>query len=49
LYDFAVLTSTTDERLMNLESRLDVIGVSYENGLGVSKIFLESIGREKKP
>ena len=49
LYDFAVLTSTTDERLMNLESRLDVIGVSYENGLRVSKIFLESIGREKKP
>jgi len=49
LYDFAVLTSTTDERLMNLESRLDIIGVSYENGLRVSKIFLESIGREKKP
>ena len=49
LYDFSVLTSTTDERLMNLESRLDVNGISYENGLRVSKIFLESIGREKKP
>lgn len=49
LYDFAVLTSTTDERLMNLESRLDVMGISYENGLRVSEIFLESIGREKKP
>lgn len=49
LYDFKVLTSTTDESLMNLESRLDIMGVSYENGLRVSQIFLESIGREKKP
>lgn len=49
LYDFAVLTSTTDESLMNLQSRLDIKGVSYENGLRVSRIFLESIGREKKP
>lgn len=49
LYDFAVLTDTTDEPLMNLESRLDVRGVSYENGLRLSRIFLEGISREKKP
>jgi S1-C subfamily serine protease len=49
LYDFAVLTSTTDDSLMNLQSRLDIKGVSYENGLRVSRIFLESISREKKP
>jgi hypothetical protein len=48
LYDFSLLTATTDENLMNLQSRLDITGVSYENGLRVSRIFLESIGREKK-
>jgi serine protease Do len=49
LYDFAVLTDSTDADLKNLQSRLDIKGVSYENGLRVSRIFLESIGREKKP
>lgn len=49
LYDFSVLTATTDENLMNLQSRLDVNGVSYENGLRISRMFLESIGREKRP
>jgi len=49
LYDFAILTDTTDEPLMNLESRLDVKGVSYDNGLRISRLFIEAIGREKKP
>ena len=49
LYDFAVLTATTDEDLMNLQSRMDIKGVSYENGLRVSRKFIESIGREKNP
>lgn len=49
LYDFSLLTATTDEPLMNLQSRMDIRGVSYENGLRVSRSFLESIGREKKP
>jgi S1-C subfamily serine protease len=49
LYDFAVLSATTGENLMNLQSRLDIKGVSYQNGLRVSQMFLESIGREKKP
>jgi len=49
LYDFSLLADTTDEPLMNLESRLDAHGVSYENGLRLSRIFLEGIGREKKP
>lgn len=49
IYDFAILTSTTDESLMNLQSRLDIKGVSYENGLRVSRIFIESIGRERTP
>jgi hypothetical protein len=49
LYDFSLLTTTTDENLMNLQSRMDLNGVSYENGLRVSRKFLESIGRGKKP
>ncbi|NVN92780.1 MAG: trypsin-like peptidase domain-containing protein [Desulfuromonadales bacterium] len=49
LYDFALVTNTSDENLVNLQSRLDIKGVSYENGLRVSRLFLESIGRVKKP
>jgi S1-C subfamily serine protease len=47
LYDFALVTVTTGEKLTNLQSRLDIKGVSYENGLRISRAFLESIGREK--
>ena len=49
LYDFAVLTAATDEKVMNLQSRLDISGVSYQNGLRVSRSFLEAIGQEQKP
>jgi len=48
LYDFALLTSSTDEGRMNLQSRLDARGVSYENGLRASRAFLESLAREGK-
>ncbi|MFO7570835.1 MAG: serine protease [Smithellaceae bacterium] len=49
LYDFTALAVSTDESLMNLQSRLDIKGVSYENGMKVSRLFLESIRREEKP
>ncbi|WP_426338820.1 S1 family peptidase [Pseudoduganella sp. S-14] len=45
LYDFALLTSSTDEGKMNLQSRLDARGVSYENGQRASRAFLESLAR----
>lgn len=45
LYDFALLTATTDASLSNLQSRLDANGVSYENGLRISRTFLNSIAR----
>jgi serine protease Do len=48
LYDFALLTSSTDEGKMNLQSRLDARGVSYENGLRASRAFLESLSRGSK-
>jgi S1-C subfamily serine protease len=43
LYDFALLTATTDQGLMSLQSRLDAHGVSYENGLRLSRVFLDSL------
>ena len=49
LYDFSVLTASTNEDLAELQSRLDLRGVSYENGLRFSRRFLESLDREKKP
>jgi S1-C subfamily serine protease len=47
LYDFSLLTATTGESLMSLQSRLNARGVSYENGLRLSKAFLDAISEEK--
>lgn len=49
LYDFSLLTASTDEGLMNLQSRLDASGVSYENGMRMSRIFLEALTRGTAP
>ncbi|WEF33664.1 S1 family peptidase [Pseudoduganella chitinolytica] len=46
LYDFTVLTASTDDALMNLQSRLDVRGVSYDNGMRSARAFLQALGRE---
>jgi len=43
LYDFALLTATTDQGLMSLQSRLDARGVSYDNGLRLARVFLDSL------
>jgi len=49
LYDFALLTATTDQGLMSLQSRLDARGVSYDNGLRLSRVFLDAIALEPRP
>ncbi len=49
LYDFALLTATTDQGLMNLQSRLDARGVSYDNGMRLSRVFLEAISLAPAP
>lgn len=49
LYDFALLTASADENRMSLQSRIDVDGVSYENGLRIARVFLDAAGRESKP
>ena len=48
LYDFTVLTASTDDALMNLQSRLDVRGVSYDNGMRSARAFVEALAREDK-
>lgn len=49
LYDFTLLIASTDSSQMSLLSRIDTSGVSYENGLRISRIFLEKTEREVKP
>jgi hypothetical protein len=49
LYDFTLLTASADGSKMSLQSRIDTSGVSYENGLRISRIFLENVSRVSKP
>lgn len=45
LYNFTLLTASTDAAQASLQSRLDVSGVSYENGLRVTRAYLGAFGR----
>ena len=45
LYNFTLLTASTDDAKASLQSRLDVAGVSYENGVRTTRAFLEALGR----
>jgi serine protease Do len=47
LYEFNLLTATVDRAREGLQSRIDVSGVSYENGLRITRAFLEAIGRSR--
>ncbi|AZP12257.1 S1 family peptidase [Undibacterium parvum] len=47
LYDFALFTASTDQSRMSLQSRIDARGVSYENGMRLSRLFLNSISINK--
>lgn len=48
LYNFTLLTASTDAAESSLQSRLDVAGVSYENGMRVTRAYLGSFGRNLK-
>jgi serine protease Do len=48
LYDFTLLIGSTDDSQASLQSRFDTHGVSYDNGMRVSRWLLESIGRGGK-
>ena len=45
LYNFTLLTASTDQNRASLQSRLDVSGVSFENGMRSTRAFLEALGR----
>jgi serine protease Do len=47
LYDFALLSASTDSGSMSLLSRIDAQGVSYENGMRSTRAFLEALTRGK--
>ena len=48
LYNFTLMTATTDDARASLQSRVDVSGVSYENGMRTTRAFLEALGRGGK-
>ncbi|NHZ90309.1 serine protease [Massilia sp. CCM 8733] len=45
LYNFTLLTASTDDARATLQSRLDVSGVSYDNGMRTTRAFLEALAR----
>jgi hypothetical protein len=45
LYNFTLLTASTDDAQASLQSRLDLAGVSFENGLRATRAFLSALGR----
>jgi serine protease Do len=49
LYNFTLLTASGDDPKASLQSRIDVSGVSFENGVRTTRAFLAALGRGKKP
>jgi S1-C subfamily serine protease len=45
LYNFTLLTASTDDAQASLQSRLDLAGVSFDNGLRATRAFLSALGR----
>lgn len=48
LYNFTLLTASTDDGQASLQSRLDLAGVSYENGTRTTRAFLAALGRSTR-
>ncbi|RYZ97785.1 MAG: serine protease [Moraxellaceae bacterium] len=46
LYNFAIITASTDEPLMNLQSQLILNGVSYENGHKFATQYLATFAKD---
>lgn len=44
LYNFTLLTASTDNAKASLQSRLDLSGVSYDNGVRGTRAFLQALG-----
>jgi hypothetical protein len=48
LYNFTLLTASTDDAKASLQSRLDISGVSFENGMRTTRVFLDALARGSK-
>ena len=48
LYDFTMLSASVDDAQASLQSRLDVSGVSFDNGTRATRAFLAALGRSSK-
>ncbi|WP_323140984.1 S1 family peptidase [Massilia phyllosphaerae] len=48
LYNFTLLTASSDDGQASLQSRLDLAGVSYENGTRATRAFLAALGRSTR-
>ena len=49
LYNFTLMTASLDDARASLQSRLDVSGVSFDNGTRATRAFLAALGRAGKP
>ena len=47
LYNFTLLAASTDDPRTSLQSRLDLAGVSYDNGMRATRAFLSALGRSR--
>lgn len=47
LYNFTLLTASTDDSRASLQSRLDLAGVSFDNGTRATRAFLSALGRRR--
>jgi hypothetical protein len=47
LYNFTLLTASADDGRASLQSRLDLAGVSFENGMRATRAFLSALGRSR--
>jgi hypothetical protein len=48
LYNFTLLTASSDDGQASLQSRLDLAGVSFENGTRATRAFLSALGRNTR-
>lgn len=49
LYDFSLITATTNSSAISLQSRLDASGIGYDNGMRITRAFLSNIGQKSLP
>jgi hypothetical protein len=45
LYSFSLMTATVDDGRQGLLTRVDVSGVSFDNGQRITRAFIDAIGR----